>query len=118
MMLVQTSAVSAQDLILGLRLDLLLKLSVAVLLGGAIGLERQIAGKPAGWSLTLRPASFESILKEGERLNAGFFGYCERTEAKAIARLRRVAPEKLEELVGGIMSPSPIGLPTSAFPRR
>ena len=48
MMLVQTSAVSAQDLILGLRLDLLLKLSVAVLLGGAIGLERQIAGKPAG----------------------------------------------------------------------
>jgi putative Mg2+ transporter-C (MgtC) family protein len=31
-----------------LRLDLLLKLALAVLLGGAIGLERQIAGKPAG----------------------------------------------------------------------
>ena len=31
-----------------LRLDLLLKLSLAVVLGGAIGLEREIAGKPAG----------------------------------------------------------------------
>jgi putative Mg2+ transporter-C (MgtC) family protein len=30
------------------RLDLLLKLSLAVVLGGAIGLEREIAGKPAG----------------------------------------------------------------------
>src|SRR5438309_6110587 len=31
-----------------LRLDLLLKLVIAVVLGGAIGLEREIAGKPAG----------------------------------------------------------------------
>ena len=31
-----------------LRLDLLLKLALAVLFGGAIGLERQISGKPAG----------------------------------------------------------------------
>ena len=31
-----------------LRIELLLKLALAVLLGGAIGLEREIAGKPAG----------------------------------------------------------------------
>jgi putative Mg2+ transporter-C (MgtC) family protein len=31
-----------------LRLDLLLKLTMAVVLGGAVGLEREIAGKPAG----------------------------------------------------------------------
>lgn len=31
-----------------LRLDLLLKLSLAVLLGGAVGLERELSGKPAG----------------------------------------------------------------------
>ncbi|HJQ22239.1 MAG TPA: MgtC/SapB family protein [Gemmatimonadaceae bacterium] len=31
-----------------MRLDLLLKLALAILLGGAIGLEREIAGKPAG----------------------------------------------------------------------
>lgn len=31
-----------------LRLDLLLKLGLAVIFGGAIGLERQISGKPAG----------------------------------------------------------------------
>lgn len=37
-----------QDLFVGLRLDLALKLGLAVLMGGAIGLERQIAGKPAG----------------------------------------------------------------------
>lgn len=35
-------------LVEGLRLDLLLKLMLAVLLGGAVGLEREIAGKPAG----------------------------------------------------------------------
>ena len=38
----------AHALAVALRLDLLLKLALAVLLGGAIGLERQIAGKPAG----------------------------------------------------------------------
>ena len=31
-----------------LRLDLLLKLSLAVLLGGIVGFERELAGKPAG----------------------------------------------------------------------
>ena len=31
-----------------LRVDLLIKLSLAVLLGGIIGFEREIAGKPAG----------------------------------------------------------------------
>lgn len=36
------------ELIATLRLDLLLKLGLAVLLGGVIGLEREIAGKPAG----------------------------------------------------------------------
>jgi len=36
------------DLIATLRLDLLLKLGLAVVLGGVIGLEREIAGKPAG----------------------------------------------------------------------
>ena len=37
-----------QELAQSMRLDLALKLATAVLLGGAIGLERQIAGKPAG----------------------------------------------------------------------
>jgi putative Mg2+ transporter-C (MgtC) family protein len=36
------------ELITALRLDLLLKLGLAVVLGGVIGLEREIAGKPAG----------------------------------------------------------------------
>lgn len=36
------------QLVADLRLDLLLKLSLAVVLGGAVGLEREIAGKPAG----------------------------------------------------------------------
>ncbi len=35
-------------LVSDLRLDLLLKLLLAVVLGGAVGLEREIAGKPAG----------------------------------------------------------------------
>lgn len=36
------------ELVGALRLDLLLKLALAVILGGAVGLEREIAGKPAG----------------------------------------------------------------------
>lgn len=40
--------VDSQYLVSALRLDLVLKLFLAVLLGGAVGLERQIAGKPAG----------------------------------------------------------------------
>lgn len=48
MMLVQGSAQTWYDLFVGLRLDLALKLGTAVFMGGAIGLERQIAGKPAG----------------------------------------------------------------------
>ncbi len=48
MTLAQDGVQLLQDLFVGLRLDLALKLGLAVLLGGAIGLERQIAGKPAG----------------------------------------------------------------------
>jgi putative Mg2+ transporter-C (MgtC) family protein len=36
------------DVVESLRLDLLLKLALAVLMGGAVGLEREISGKPAG----------------------------------------------------------------------
>jgi len=48
MMLSQDSAQLFRDFFVDMRLDLALKLGTAVLLGGAIGLERQIAGKPAG----------------------------------------------------------------------
>lgn len=48
MTLASNGAQLLQDLFVGLRLDLALKLGLAVLMGGAIGLERQIAGKPAG----------------------------------------------------------------------
>lgn len=44
----QEGAQLLQDLFVGLRLDLALKLGLAALMGGAVGLERQIAGKPAG----------------------------------------------------------------------
>lgn len=47
-MLALAPAVEFSDIIGTFRLDLLLKLALAVLLGGAIGLEREIAGKPAG----------------------------------------------------------------------
>ncbi len=48
MMAAQAAGQLLQDLSQAMRFDLALKLSTAVLLGGAIGLERQIAGKPAG----------------------------------------------------------------------
>lgn len=48
MMIGQDAGQLMQEFVQGMRLDLMLKLGTAVLLGGAIGLERQIAGKPAG----------------------------------------------------------------------
>lgn len=39
---------SAGQFVTVLRLDLLAKLALAVLLGGAVGLERELSGKPAG----------------------------------------------------------------------
>jgi putative Mg2+ transporter-C (MgtC) family protein len=39
---------SFRDLAASLRLDLLVKLVLAVILGGAVGLERELSGKPAG----------------------------------------------------------------------
>jgi putative Mg2+ transporter-C (MgtC) family protein len=48
MMLAQETGTLFHEFFVGMRLDLALKLGTAVLLGGAIGLERQIAGKPAG----------------------------------------------------------------------
>jgi putative Mg2+ transporter-C (MgtC) family protein len=39
---------SMRDMVEAFRLDLALKLALAVVAGGAIGFERQIAGKPAG----------------------------------------------------------------------
>lgn len=48
MMIGQDAGQLMQEFVQGMRLDLALKLGTAVLLGGAVGLERQIAGKPAG----------------------------------------------------------------------
>ena len=48
MMAMQAAGQLVGEIAQVMRFDLALKLSTAVLLGGAIGLERQIAGKPAG----------------------------------------------------------------------
>ena len=41
-------AVIPSDVVTAFRLDLLLKLGLSVLLGGAVGIERELSGKPAG----------------------------------------------------------------------
>lgn len=45
---VASSLPAWSDIVATMRLDLLVKLVLAVVLGGVIGLEREIAGKPAG----------------------------------------------------------------------
>jgi putative Mg2+ transporter-C (MgtC) family protein len=47
-MVVPEQVASIDTMVRAFRLDLTLKLALSVLAGGAIGLERQIAGKPAG----------------------------------------------------------------------
>ncbi len=48
MILADPQVAAIDTMVSALRLDLALKLALSVLAGGAIGLERQIAGKPAG----------------------------------------------------------------------
>ena len=48
MFLAPTQLPSIDTIVSAFRLDLALKLGIAVLSGGAIGFERQVAGKPAG----------------------------------------------------------------------
>ena len=79
--LIQEAAGASGDVIATLRLDLLAKLLLAVLLGGAIGLERELSGKPAGlrtnilicvgsallMDLSVRVAFTDGVL-DGERI--------------------------------------------------
>lgn len=53
-------------------------------------------GQPAGWSRNLAPEDFSVICREGERLNADFFAWCERKLAREMAVARQVAPEMLD----------------------
>jgi len=46
--MIHVAASLPSEIIAVLRLDLLLKLGLAVLLGGVVGLERELSGKPAG----------------------------------------------------------------------
>jgi putative Mg2+ transporter-C (MgtC) family protein len=55
---------TAQEFISALRLDLALRLGLAVVLGGAIGLERQIAGKPAGLRTSILIALGSALLMD------------------------------------------------------
>lgn len=53
-----------QDLIVALRLDLLARLLMATLLGGLIGLERELSGKPAGLRTNLLICVGATLLME------------------------------------------------------
>jgi len=65
------------DLVRNLRLELLLQLALAVVLGGAVGLERELSGKPAGLRtnvLICTGATFFTVLSlliAGERGDPG-----------------------------------------------
>ena len=55
------------ELVSALRLDLLVKLGLAVLLGGAIGLEREIKGKPAGLRTNILICAGAALLTDVSR---------------------------------------------------
>jgi len=67
--------------------------------------------RPAGWSDTLAPESFEKILVEGEALNADFFG---RWLRRRMERQERLLPGLLEKALAAVpptklAPPSPHG---------
>ncbi len=70
--------------------------------GDDFALVEWYCNKPAGWAKKLIPPDFTHIVREGERINADFFGYLERAETKGLkrlARLKEVAPERYSEIV-------------------
>jgi hypothetical protein len=66
--------------------------------------------RPAGWSDSLTPESFEALVSEGERINADFFG---RWLQRRLKRQERLIPGITERLAQTVGLPSPIGSPKS-----
>ena len=64
--------------------------------------------KPKGWSDSLAPESFETIVTEGERINADFFS---RWAQRRIQRVERLLPGSTAKLVSNLGLPSPASLP-------
>lgn len=54
--------------------------------------------KPPGWSLTLKPRSFNLIYKEGARLNADFFESFNRRTETLLKQFKMAAPDKFAEM--------------------
>lgn len=71
-----------------------------------------ICAKPAGWADTLTHESIESIVTEGDRMNADFFG---RWLQRRIARQERLLPGSLL-VQGNAVEHSPTTPPTCASP--
>lgn len=89
----------------------------ALLDGDEFALVDWYCDKPRGWSLNLCPGSFDHIATEGARVNGHFFAYCRRLESKALNRLKAMAPDRLEQMIGKML-PSSTTSPTSfATPR-
>jgi hypothetical protein len=68
-----------------------------------------LCGKPAGWGERLGFDSLEMVVREGDRLNADFFG---RWLRRRLERQERLLPGSTAAM-GGSATPSPTPSPTS-----
>ncbi|MBV9773473.1 MAG: MgtC/SapB family protein [Gemmatimonadetes bacterium] len=89
----------SHDLIVGLRLDLLGRLLLATLLGGLIGLEREVSGKPAGLRTNLLICVGATLLME---LSMGLAGAANAANAAAGVTFRSDPGRIAAQIVSGV----------------
>jgi hypothetical protein len=70
-----------------------------------------VCDKPEGWAETMRPADYNLLFTEAERINSDFFVWCQRQ----IDRVQRLAPGLMEKaLAANVGTQSQSALRTSA----
>lgn len=62
--------------------------------------------RPLEWVKRLVPEDYTRIAVEGGRLNADFFGYCDRRMEQQMAATRRIAPDLVERIAAQALASS------------
>jgi len=68
-----------------------------------------VCNKPEGWAENMKPADYNLLVDEANRINADFFAWCSRQ----IARVERLAPGFMERAARTATAPETKPSPTS-----
>ncbi len=66
--------------------------------GNELGMAALYADKPPEWVGRLVPSSYSNLVEQGRRVNADFFGFCDRQFEAQVATARRIDPGLTETI--------------------